>query len=96
MADGVKTISPQFDPGACAPSGKCRSFTDVNANLCKTKIEDRIAQVARPEIKLLLKAWSHLRDVRLAVFSQITAIAVDHCGGVVVNALLLHLTHGYD
>ena len=69
--------------------GKVAVITDIDADLCKAQIKDWIAQVARPEVKLLPKARRHVRDVRLAILAEVRAIVVDDRGGVVEEAFLL-------
>src|SRR4051812_13194167 len=60
--------------------------TNVNADLSRGGIEDRISEVAWPEIELLPETWSHVRDVVLAVLAQVLAVRIDHRGRVVVDA----------
>src|SRR3954467_3098076 len=59
---------------------------NVNADLSRGGIEDRITEVARPEVELFPEPWSHVRDVVLAVLAEVLAVRIDHRGRVVVDA----------
>src|SRR3954447_7991935 len=61
-------------------------IANVNADLSRGGIEDRISEVAWPEIELFPEPWSHVRDVVLAVLAEVLAVGVDHRGRVVVDA----------
>ena len=84
------------DLGAVQPKtsrtlGKMPVVANVNADAGERRVETRIAEIARTEIKLFPKAGSHVRDVRLAVLAEILAVGVDDGRGVVINAGLLFL-----
>src|SRR6185436_1239293 len=59
---------------------------DVNAELDVSRLEHRVAQVARLEEELLVETRIHLRDVGLSILAQVLAVGVDDRGGVVVHA----------
>ena len=68
---------------------------DVDADLSIFRLEHWVAEVARPEIELLPEPFD-LRDMGLAVFTQIRAVGVNHGGSVVVDSALLLLIERHN
>src|ERR1017187_7423613 len=60
---------------------------NVDADACMLGCKDRIAKIAGSKVKLLPKSGMAVRDVVLAVFSQVAAVSIDHSGGVEINAV---------
>src|SRR6202050_1860737 len=90
----------EHDPGAGQAErppalGEVPVVADVHADPADRGVEDRVAEVARPEVELLPEALD-LRDVGLAVLAEVAAVRVDHRGGVVVDAGVLLLVHRRD
>ena len=81
-------------PGAF---GEVAVVADVHADLADRGLEDRVAEVARPEVELLPEPLD-VRDVGLAVLAEVRPVRVDHGGRVVVDArgLLVLLVHRGD
>src|SRR6185437_9141802 len=69
---------------------------DVDADARMARLENGIARVAGSEIKFLPKAGVAMRDVVLAVFSEVAAVGVDDGGGIVVKAGHLDFVNGHD
>src|SRR4029079_89625 len=67
---------------------------DVDTDLRKRGLEDRIAQVPRPEVELLPEPRLSVGDVGLAVFAQVFAVGVDDGRSVVVDARLVLFVYG--
>ena len=92
----------EHDLGAVEPQGagalrEVAVVADVDADLADGGLEDRVAEVAGPEVELLPEALD-VGDVRLAVLAQVRAVAVDDRGGVVVEPVdpLVLLVHRDD
>src|SRR5438552_777503 len=75
---------------------KVAVVTDVHADPCESEVEDRIAKVARTEIKLLPKTGRDVRYVRLAILPEVLSGSVDHSRGVVIYPLLLDFVNRHD
>ena len=69
---------------------------DVDADLRERRVEDRVAEIAGPEVELLPESWLAVRDVRLAVLAEVGPVGVDHRRSVVVDARLLFLVDRRD
>src|SRR5947209_736666 len=69
-------------------------IADVNSHARMPRLEDGIAGVSRSEVELLPESRSDLRDVVLAVFTEILPIGVDDCSGVEIKAGHLLFIHG--
>ena len=95
MADGLNTIRGAGQAERPPALGEVPVVADVHADPADRGVEDRVAQVARPEVELLPEAL-HLRKVGLAVLAQVAPVGVDHRGGVVVDARVLFLVHRRD
>src|SRR6476661_826514 len=80
-----------IEPELAGALGKMTVVTDVHAHVRITSLEDRIPEVAGPEVELLPEARRTMREVVLAVFAEVRAVRVDDGGGVVVDpgAILL-------
>src|SRR5262249_56219013 len=99
LAEGVKELTNdrhshrpiQNDLGA-AQSECARAFrkvtvvTDVNTDARECRVEARIAEIARTEVKLLPETGIHVRYVILAILAEVLSARIDHRGGVVVDA----------
>src|SRR5579862_1264425 len=68
---------------------------DVDADPAEAQIEHRVSEVSGPEIELFPEAGCDMRDMRLAVFSQVPASPIDDGRSVVVHALILDLIDGH-
>jgi len=66
--------------------GEVAVVADVNADFGEAEIEDGGAEVAGTEIKFFPEAGSDMRDMRLAIFSEIRAVVLNDRGGVVIDA----------
>src|SRR5580658_9208358 len=92
IEDDLRAVQPE----RARAFGKMAVVADVDADLGKAQVENRIAQVARPEVEFLPEARGHVRNMRLAVLAEVGSVVLDHRGGVVVDAFLLHLIYRYD
>ena len=92
IEDDLRPVQAQ----AARPFGKMAVVADVDADLGEPRREDRIAEIARPEVILLPEAGRHLRDVHLAKLAEVGAVGVDHGGRVVVDAGLLLFVDGQN
>ena len=66
--------------------------TDVDPNFADSSFKHRIPVGARCEIELLPEPF-HLRDVLLAVLTQITTVGIDDCCRVVIQTWLHDFVH---
>src|SRR5262249_14713934 len=86
--DGCRRI--KYDFGAIQTE-RARALREVavvayvHANVGELRLEDRIAEIARSEIKLLPKTGSTVWDVVLAIFAQVFAVRIDYGSGVVID-----------
>ncbi len=94
VADGLKTIFAPARPSA-RQLREVPVVTDVDADPADRGVEDRVTEVSGTEVELLPEAL-HLGNVVLSVFTEVTAVGVDHGGGVVEDAGLLLLVHRQD
>ena len=97
--DGCRRVVDDFRAVESEDSGPFREMavvTDIHADAGVPGLKDRIAGVSRREVKLLPKARMTMGNVMLAVFAEITAIGVNHRGGVKVNAGHFDLIDGHD
>jgi hypothetical protein len=53
-------------------------ITDIHAHARVLRIENGISHISRREIKLLPESRMHMRNMVLAIFTQVTAIRIDH------------------
>src|SRR5579863_1466341 len=60
--------------------------TYIDADSSVLCFEDRIAEIARCEIKLLPESRVTVRDMVLAILAQIAPVSVDHRRGVEINS----------
>ena len=74
MAEGLKTISAPFKPKRARAFGEVAVVADVDADLGEAEVEDRVAEVAGPEVELLPEAGRDVRDVGLAVLAEVRAV----------------------
>src|SRR5262245_47393451 len=97
--DGCRRI--KYDFGAIQTE-RARALREVavvayvHANVGELRLEDRIAEIARSEIKLLPKTGSTVWDVVLAIFAQVFPVRIDYGSGVVIDALQVLLVYGDD
>ena len=80
----------EHDLGAVEPErpptlGEVTVVTDVDADLADRGVEDRVAAVAGTEVELFPEPV-HVRDVLLAVLTEVGAVGVEHRCGVVEEA----------
>ena len=94
VADGLKTTSAPWRPRSARALREVAVVADVDSDLAVPGLEDRITEIARLEVELLVEARSHVGDVVLAVAADERAVGVDHRGGVVVDAGLHALVDG--
>ncbi|SKV55501.1 Uncharacterised protein [Mycobacteroides abscessus subsp. massiliense] len=66
--------------------------TDVDTDLSHRGVEHRVPEISGPKVELLPKSIK-VRNVMLAVFSQVGAVGVDDRRGVVENSRTLLLVH---
>ena len=66
--------------------------TDVHANFADCSIKNWVATIARLEIELLPETLG-LRNVLLAVLTEVLAIGINHRGSVVVHTSLGDFVH---
>ena len=78
------------------PFRKMAVVADIDAHLGEAKIKNRKAQIPRPEIELLPEPGRDVRNVRLAILPEISAVVVNHRRGVVIDAFLLEFVDGND
>src|SRR4051812_22335804 len=71
-------------------------IANVNAYAPDGRVETRIAEIARPKVEFLPKAWIHVRDMRLSIRAEELPVGIDHSGGIIVDAGLLFLINGND
>src|SRR5215813_9476267 len=71
-------------------------ITNVNTDFRELRLENGITEIAGPEIKLFPKAGRAMRNVVLAIFSEILSVGIDNGCGVVVNALEILLVNRDD
>src|ERR1035437_5115713 len=76
--------------------GEVAVVADVDADFDEAEVEHREAEVSGAEVELLPEAGRDVRDVGLAVLAEVSAVVVDHGGGVVEQACLLDFVDGYD
>src|SRR5258706_1574774 len=76
--------------------GEMAVVANVNAYARVSRLKHWVTGVARREIKFLPKARMAVRDVVLAIFSQVAAVGVDHRRGVVVDAGHFHFIDRHD
>src|SRR5579859_5173785 len=76
--------------------GKVTVVTDVDADARVARRENRIARVAGREVELFPKAGVAVRDVVLAVFSEVAAVGVDDGGGIVIKPGHFDFVNGHD
>jgi hypothetical protein len=58
---------------------------DVHTHIRITSLEDRIPEIARPEVELLPESGGTMGDVVLPVFAKVRAVGVDDSGRVVID-----------
>src|SRR5438445_272381 len=75
---------------------KMAVVANVDAHARVARVKDRVTGVARREIKFLPEARMAVRDVVLAIFSEVAAVGVDHRGRIVVDAGHLHFINRDD
>ena len=73
IEDDLRAVEAQ----AARALGKMAVVADIDADLGEAQIEDRIAEVAGPEVELLPEAGRDVRNVGLAIFAEILAVVVD-------------------
>src|SRR5690554_4613241 len=61
-------------------------IADIHADLAKPRVENRVAAIARREIKLFPMTRMAVRDVVLAILPKVSALVIDHRRRVVVKA----------
>src|SRR5580658_4919057 len=76
---------------------KMAIVANVDANPRVFWFENRVPKIAGGEVKLLPETGMAVRDVVLAVFSQIAAVGIDHGGGVEIHPRhLLFVNRNHD
>src|ERR1700757_30530 len=70
--------------------------TDIDADFAKAQIEYGVAQVSRPEVKLLPKSRCDMWNMRLPVLAEVNSFTIDDCRRVVVDPLRLDLIYRHD
>src|SRR4030095_16516362 len=75
---------------------KMTVVADVNSYSSKGGLKCRIAKIAGLEVVLLPEPGFGMRYVILAILSEVFAVGIDHCSGVVVNAGDLFFVDGHD
>src|SRR6516165_8668019 len=92
--DGRGRVEDQLgalEPELARHLGEVPVIADDQADPAHRGLPYRVAEVARLEVELLPEAGPDVRDVGLAVLAEDRAVALDHAGGVVVDAGLLLL-----
>ena len=59
------------------------------------RVKDRVPQISRTKIEFLPEP-GQVRQVRLPILAQVTAVGVDHRGRVVIKTWLIFLIQRYD
>src|SRR5579862_7424483 len=83
---GIEYDFRAVEPEQTPAFGKMPVVTDVDAHFADRRLEHRIAEIARLEVKLLPEAGFTMRDVVLAVFAEEFAVGIDHSRCVVIGA----------
>ena len=71
VEDDLRAVQAQ----AARALGKVAVVADIDADFGEAEVEDRIAEVAGPEVELLPEARRNVRDVRLAVLAEVGAVS---------------------
>src|SRR5258708_22436527 len=73
--------------------GKVPVVADVHAHAAVARLKHRISRVAGREVKLLPKTRMAMRNVVLAVFSEVASVGINHGRGVEIDAGHFHFVH---
>ena len=92
VEDDVGPVEPE-DPG---PVREVPVIADVDGDLAHTGLPDRVPEVTRLEVVLLVESGVDVGDVDLAVLAQIGSVPVDDRGRVVVDPGHLALVDRQD